>query len=232
MIRLEGVNLTRGSFSLREIRLSVPTGEYGVLMGPTASGKTSLLEAICGLRSIDSGSIRLDERYVETLDPARRGIGYVPQEASVFETMSVRRQIEMPMRLRGWSRRRVRKQVQNLASMLGIESLLVRRARGLSGGERQRVALARALSFGPEILLLDEPMSSLDDDTREQLYGALELVRSESNVTALHVTHSANEAARLGDVILRLEDGVVRRVGSPHERRRGANESLASEIDV
>ncbi len=232
MIRLEGVSLTRGLFSLREIKLSVPTGAYGVLMGPTASGKTSLLEAICGLRSIDSGSIRLAERYVETLDPARRGIGYVPQEASVFETMSVRRQIEMPMRLRGWSRRRVRKQVQQLASMLGIEPLLARRARGLSGGERQRVAMARALSFEPEVLLLDEPMSALDDDTREQLYGALELVRSESNVTALHVTHSANEAARLGDVILRLEDGVVRRVGSPHERRQGSSESLASEIDV
>ena len=232
MIRLEGLWLTRGSFSLREISLEVPTGAYGVLMGPTASGKTSLLESICGLRRIESGSVRLGDRYVEALDPAKRGVGYVPQEASVFETMTVRRQIELPMRMRGWSRRRIRKRSEELAEMLSIEPLLGRGAKGLSGGERQRVALARAISFEPEFLLLDEPMCSLDDDTREQLYPALEAVRAESGVTALHVTHSANEAARLGDVILRLDNGVVRRVGSPHERRLDSPVRIAPEIDA
>ncbi len=232
MIRLDSVSLTRGSFSLREITLTVPSGAYGVLMGSTASGKTTILEAICGLRSISSGKIRLDGRSVDLEDPAKRGVGFVPQDAAIFPTMTVRRQIELPMRVRHWRRARVRERVERLADMLAIEHLLGRRARGLSGGERQRVALARALSFGPTVLLLDEPMSALDDDTREQLYGSLEAVREETGVTALHVTHSANEAARLGDVILRLEDGHVRRVGSPHERPLGSVQSIARGIDA
>lgn len=232
MIRLDSVTLTRGSFSLREITLAVPTGAYGVLMGPTASGKTSILEAICGLRRISSGKIFLDDRSVEQEDPAERGIGFVPQEAAIFPTMSVLRQIELPMRVRHWSRGRIAERVEKLANLLAIEHLLGRRPRGLSGGERQRIALARALSFGPTILLLDEPMSALDDDTREQLYASLEAVRAETRVTALHVTHNANEAARLGDVILRLEDGFVRRIGSPHERHLDSYESIARGIDA
>ena len=166
MIRLADLSISQGTFQLDRISFAVPTGRYGVLMGQTGCGKTSLLEAIAGLRPITGGSVFLDERDVTVLAPGERGIGYVPQDAALFRTMTVYNHLAFALTLRRQKPAAVRQRVEELADWLGIRPLLFRRPGGLSGGEAQRVALGRALSFRPKDLVLDEPLSALDEGTR------------------------------------------------------------------
>jgi len=178
-------------------------------MGKTGCGKTSILEAVAGLRPIAGGQVRLGDRHVTFLEPGERGIGYVPQDAALFRTMTVYNHLAFALNLRGADRKAIQIRVVELADWLGIAHLLDRRPVGLSGGEAQRVALGRALSFRPRYLLLDEPLSSLDEDTRGSMVELLGRLRKSGDVTVLHVTHSRAEADRLADVRFRLEDGRV-----------------------
>jgi ABC-type sugar transport system ATPase subunit len=207
VISIEALGVQVGTFRLEGISIEVPTGGYSVLMGKTGSGKTTLLEAICGLRAVESGQVRLDGRDVTALSPAARGIGYVPQDRALFGTMTVRENLAFALRIRGEPSDGP---VRELASMLSIEALLDRKPRGLSGGEAQRVALGRALAARPSVLCLDEPLTALDDDTRDEMIGLLQSVRKKTGVTALHVTHSREEARRLADKIFLLGEGRVR----------------------
>jgi molybdate/tungstate transport system ATP-binding protein len=209
MIAVENLSLQQGRFFLRGISLTIPTGCYGVLMGKTGCGKTSLLEAVAGLRPVSGGAIVLDGKEVTRRPPAARGVGYVPQDAALFRTMTVRQHLAFALAIRGIDPAAADRRVRELAGWLGIGALLDRRPVGLSGGEAQRVALGRALSFQPRTLLLDEPLSSLDEETREQLIELLRGVRQGGGVTVLHVTHSRREAEALGDVIMRLEGGQI-----------------------
>jgi molybdate/tungstate transport system ATP-binding protein len=209
LIAIENLSLVLGSFALRGIALNVPTGKYAVLMGRTGSGKTSLLEAIAGLRGIRAGKIVLAGRDVTRLTPGARGLGYVPQDAALFRTLTVREHLAFALRIRGVEEWQITKRVDELADWLGLKLLLDRRPPGLSGGEAQRVALGRALSFRPQILLLDEPLSALDEETREQLVGLLKNLKERGEVTVLHVTHNRREADQLGDVIVRIEGGKI-----------------------
>jgi molybdate/tungstate transport system ATP-binding protein len=210
MIELAGVGVVSGSFSLAEVSFRVPAGAYAVLMGRTGSGKTTILEAICGLKDVVGGKILLAGRDVTRLKPAEREIGLVPQDGALFRSMTVREHLEFALEIRGWSAADCKRRVDELAAMVGVESLLSRGVVGLSGGERQRVALGRALSFRPAILCLDEPLSALDDESRQEIIELLKRVQRETGVTTLHVTHNRSEAERLADVWLRLEDGAVR----------------------
>lgn len=212
MIVVDNISVLAGEFRLDGVSLRVPTGGYGVLMGKTGSGKTTLLESIIGLRAVRSGRIWLHARDVTGLQPAVRGIGYVPQDGALFSTMTVEEQIALALVIRRVSAVEIRQRVEELAGLLGISHLLRRRPRGLSGGERQRVALGRALSFRPRVLCLDEPLSALDEDTRQQMYTLLENVRQITGVTALHITHNADEADRLADCLFRLEGGRIETV--------------------
>ncbi|MEI6391252.1 MAG: ATP-binding cassette domain-containing protein [Verrucomicrobiota bacterium] len=209
MIRLDHIAWKAGAFGLENISFAVPTGCYGVLMGPTGGGKTSLLELICGLRRPTAGAVWLGEREVTHLAPGERGLGYVPQDGALFPTMTVRENLGFALRVSRQPADKIARRVAELAKPLGIAALLDRRPTGLSGGERQRVALGRALAARPQVLLLDEPLSALDDDTREPLADLLHRVQRESAVTVLHVTHHLSEAARLADVLFRLEAGRV-----------------------
>jgi len=197
------------SFALERITFQIPTGRYGILMGPTGCGKTTILEAICGLRQVAAGSISLNGRDVTWLKPAERNIGYVPQDGALFSTMTVRDHLAFSLRIRKAAATLVEQRVADMACMLDIEHLLDRRPTGLSGGEAQRVALGRALTCRPSILCLDEPLSSLDEDMRSQMYDLLELVQQRTGVTVLHVTHSRHEAERLGHTVLRLAHGRI-----------------------
>ena len=143
--------------------------------------------------------------------PAARGIGYVPQDGALFSTMTVREHLAFALEIRRVSRKEIAERVDELARMLGITELLPRRPAGLSGGERQRVALGRALSFRPGILLLDEPLSAVDEETRGEMYDLLRKVQSEVGVTALHITHSPSEAGTLADVVFVLREGRIGR---------------------
>jgi ABC-type sugar transport system ATPase subunit len=209
VITLEKLTICQGSFSLRDIELSVPSGEYGILMGKTGCGKTTLVEAICGLRRVVSGSVLLQGVDVSRLPASARQIGYVPQDSALFPTMRVDRQIEFGLEVRNIRKREREKRVHELSELLDISTLLRRYPPGLSGGEMQRVALARALSFRPRLLCLDEPLSGLDDSTRNRLAELLREVHRRERITCLHITHNAAEAQDLGTVHFRLEDGRI-----------------------
>jgi ABC-type sugar transport system ATPase subunit len=209
MIRLEKVSLRAGSFALDGISFEVRRGEYAVLMGRTGSGKSTILEAVCGLKPVAAGRVLLGDADVTRTKPAERGIGYVPQDGALFSTLSVRRHLAFALEIRGWARGAIDERVLELGDLLGITSLFHRKPAGLSGGERQRVALGRALSFRPDVLLLDEPLSALDEETKGQMYALLKRVQEHEHVTILHVTHSLEEAGRLADRIFRIVDGAV-----------------------
>ncbi|MBE7467402.1 MAG: ABC transporter ATP-binding protein [Planctomycetes bacterium] len=210
MIRVQGLTVRAGAFALENVSFEIPTGCYGMLMGKTGSGKTTLLEALCGLKRVTAGRIELLGRDVTFAKPAERGIGLVPQDGALFTSMTVRENMDFALRIRKWPEEKMRARVAELAGLLDIERLLERKPQGLSGGERQRVALGRALAFGPQVLCLDEPLSALDDETREGMYHLLEQVRTVTGVTALHITHSSREARRLAGCLLRVEGGQVR----------------------
>jgi ABC-type sugar transport system ATPase subunit len=204
LIALEKICLRLGAFQLRDVSFTVPAGCYAVLMGRTGSGKTTVLEILCGLRRQDSGRVLLQGRDATNARPAERGIGYVPQDGALFPTLTVEEHLAFAPIVRRWPRAAVRRRVDELAEALGITHLLRRRPHGLSGGERQRVALGRALAFQPGVLLLDEPLSALDEDTRADVAALLRRLHHEGRFTALHVTHNLAEAERLGDCRLRL----------------------------
>jgi ABC-type sugar transport system ATPase subunit len=207
MIELRNVSIHSGPFALTNVSLSVPAGAYAVLMGGTGQGKTTILEAICGLRTVTDGRVILDGTEVTRYKPADRGVGYLPQDLGLFPMMTVRGHLEFALRLRRWSTAAIRERVDELAHTLGIEQLLTRHVQRLSGGEAQRVALGRALSFRPQVLLLDEPLNSVDETTRDRLCDLLRKVQKQSRLTTLHVTHSSEEARQLADRLLILAGG-------------------------
>lgn len=206
MIDVDHLCLRQGSFLLEDVSLHVPAGKYAILMGKTGCGKTTVLEAIAGLRSVVSGKIVLHDREVTYLTPAQRDVGYVPQDGALFRTMTVRDNLAFALTIRNVSAAQIRERVEQLASWLHIGYLLERRAVGLSGGETQRIALGRALANHPPVLLMDEPLSSLDEETRDQMLELLQGVPRRAQVTVLHVSHSRHEAEQLGDWIFRLND--------------------------
>ncbi|HYE20283.1 MAG TPA: ABC transporter ATP-binding protein [Tepidisphaeraceae bacterium] len=206
MVELKSLLVAAGPSTIGPVNLRMEKGSHVALMGRTGAGKTSVLEAIAGLRRVVGGSVVLDGRDVTGLRPADRGVGYVPQDLALFSTMTVRQHLSFGPELRGWDSWTIATRVAEMADLLRIAPLLDRRPAGLSGGEAQRTALGRALAFAPAILLLDEPLSALDDDTRGEMYDLLRDVRRRTGVTTLHVTHSTDEARRLADEIVRFED--------------------------
>ncbi len=207
MIELLGVGMQAGKFVLQDINCLIPSGSYAVLMGRTGCGKSSLLEAICGLRSVASGSILISGVDVTRWSVADRGIGYVPQDLALFPTLTVAEHLQFALRIRRWSRAAIAERTEQLATELGIKHLLSRRVRRLSGGEAQRTALGRALSFYPDVLLLDEPLSALDEATRREIGELLHFIKTTNSVTTLHVTHNQAEAEQLADLRLQLSEG-------------------------
>jgi molybdate/tungstate transport system ATP-binding protein len=209
MIQVEQLSIRVGRFNLRDIRLEVPAGGYAILMGRTGSGKTTLLEAICGLKTVTAGRVSVLGTDVTHLPPRARGIGYVPQDRALFQTMTVRDHLAFAPEIRGWPKDQVAKRVGELAELLGLAPLLDRKPAGLSGGEAQRVALGRALAAEPKVLLLDEPLSALDDETRDEMITLLKAVRDRTGVTTLHVTHHLEETRKLASSLFMLSNGSI-----------------------
>lgn len=207
MIALDQLAVRSGAFEMSGISLTIPEGAYAVLMGGTGQGKTTILEAICGLRAVTAGRVVLNGDDVTRRRPADRSVGYVPQDLGLFPTMTVRGHLEFALKVRRTPRSQIAKRVGELAGVLGIERLLDRTMRGLSGGESQRVALGRALSFRPRILVMDEPLNALDETTRDRLCELLRTIQRETGLTTLHVTHSRTEARSLADRLYVIDSG-------------------------
>jgi len=234
MIRIEGLNLSVGSFALKDVNLEVAPGEYFVLLGPSGSGKTLLLETLCGLRRADSGWIVIGDADVTFLEPRQRDIGYVPQDYALFPHLSVRYNVGFGLSnpllsLIGdhWN------DVDRLMAMAGISHLAHRRPRWLSGGEKQRVALARALATRPRLLLLDEPVSALDEDTRDSLCRQLKQVQQATGTTTVHVCHNFAEMMTVADRVGVIHQGEIIQVGTPEEvLRRPRNTFVAGFVQA
>ncbi len=225
MIDIRQLEMIQGEFRLTQFDFQVQAGSYCVLMGRSGCGKTSLLEAIAGLRPIQSGSIHLGERDITHLKPAERGVGYVPQDRALFPTLKIRDQLAFSLVVRRLTSAQIGERVNELAHLLGIEPLLDRMPQGLSGGEAQRVALGRALACHPAVLLLDEPLSALDEELHEEMCSLLKQVHEQSKVSVLHITHSLQEAQRLGDVHYRLEKGQAVPISFRNDLHHSATQS-------
>jgi ABC-type sulfate/molybdate transport systems ATPase subunit len=196
--------------ALGPIDLTVPAGQVLVVLGPSGAGKSLLLDTIAGFRTPQYGRVHLDGRDITDLPPEQRRIGMVFQHAALFPHLSVRDNIGFAPDLRGCRRDPL---VQELLDRFGIAHLAERAPRTLSGGERQRVALARALSSRPALMLLDEPLSALDQPVREELRDVLAHTLRELGVPAVHVTHDRDEALHLGDDLAILAAGTLRQTG-------------------
>ena len=207
MIELVDLTIRSGPFALTGVQLRVEAGDYAALMGQTGQGKTTILEAICGLRRVTAGRILLDGHDVTRLKPGDRNVGYVPQDLALFPTMTVRGHLEFALRVRRYGGALVRERVDELAAALQIAPLLGRRIQHLSGGEAQRVALGRALSFRPRVLLLDEPLNALDEATHSGLCQLLRTLQQQYGLTILHVTHNRSEARAVADRLFALQAG-------------------------
>jgi len=228
LVEIRNVSIRLGAFAVQEANVAVAPGEYFVLLGPTGAGKTVLLECVAGLYRPERGDIVVAGERVNDLPPERRGLGYLPQDYALFPHLDVARNIGFGMRLRKRPAAEIERGVKKLADLLGITHLLHRSPVKLSGGERQRVALARALAIEPKVLLLDEPLSALDEQTREGLCVELRRVHQELGTTTVHVSHNFEETLMVADKIGILHQGRVQQIGTPEEVFRRPNSEFVA----
>jgi ABC-type Fe3+/spermidine/putrescine transport system ATPase subunit len=227
-LSVESLNVTLGGFSLEDVTLSCARGEYHVLLGPTGSGKSSLLKCILGFHRPGSGRIHLDGGEITAELPERRRIGYVPQDYALFPHLNVEENLRFGLRQRRIPSEQADSLVDRLSEVLGIERLRQRKVQYLSGGERQKVAIGRALATRPKMLLLDEPFSSIDEGAKRGLWLELRQIIGEVGITTLHVTHNLEEAYSLGQRQSVMIEGSLVQSGDTREVfQRPANESVA-----
>lgn len=209
MLQIKNTSFKAGDFTVDNIDLTVESKEFFVIMGPTGSGKSLLVKAICGIIPIQSGSIHIDGKDVTNLEPRKRQVGYVPQNSSLFPHLSVSDNILFPLKIRKINRKEALKKTAPIIDALNISSLLERTTLNLSGGEQQKVALARALSFKPKLLILDEPVSALDEPTRCEICGLLKTIQQDFSITTIHICHNLEEARIVSDRIAIISNGRI-----------------------
>lgn len=209
MVLLDNLAVNAGEFSISGVCIEIPKGKCAVLQGKSGSGKTTIMEAICGLREVVSGVIEIQSRDVTHEVPAARNVGLVPQDNVLFQTMTVREQMSYSLVLRKWNKAAMLERVNQLAKSLNIEHLLERKPTGLSGGEAKRVAIGRAMAASPDLLCLDESFTGLDDETREEVMQVVKAAIQKEGVTTLLITHQRQEAEFMGDVSYVIKDGMV-----------------------
>jgi putative spermidine/putrescine transport system ATP-binding protein len=215
-LEVSNLRFSRDGFSVA-VSFSLRKGQTGVLLGPSGCGKTTLLRCIAGLEAQDEGSISIEGKPIDALPPERRNLGFIFQDLALFDHLTGRQNIAFGMKLRGQPATEAESRIEALAGTLKIRGLLGRRPYAMSGGERQRLAFARAVAPRPELLLMDEPLSSLDAPLRRELRAYLRSSLRAEGVTALHVTHDVEEALELGDMIFVMKNGRIVVSGTPEE---------------
>jgi thiamine transport system ATP-binding protein len=229
MLRVENVTVRfDGKVALDGVTLDVAENEVVTVLGPSGSGKSTLLRVIAGLQLPDSGRVLLEEEDLASVPAHRRGIGLVFQDHALFHHRDVGENVAFGLRMRGDPSREVERQVRELLDLVGLAGYERRSVATLSGGEQRRVALARALAREPRVLLLDEPLGSLDRRLRDRLLADLARLFAELRVTALYVTHDQAEAFALGHRVAVMRAGRIVQVGTPDELwGRPADEDVA-----
>ncbi len=218
MLRVENVTVRFGDqAALDGVDLDVGRGEVLTILGPSGCGKTTLLRVVAGLQRPDSGRVLLDGADVTDVPPHRRGVGLVFQDHALFHHRDVFGNVAFGLRMQGREDTAVTARVRELLELVGLAGFERRSIATLSGGEQQRVALARALAPEPRVLLLDEPLGSLDRRLRDRLLEDLDGLFDELRVTAVYVTHDQAEAFALGDRVAIMRAGRIAQTGSPDE---------------
>jgi multiple sugar transport system ATP-binding protein len=218
-IKLTNLNKSYGTVHiLKDVNLDIKSGEFVVFVGPSGCGKSTLLRSICGLESISSGKLEIDNAVVNEVPPSKRGIAMVFQSYALYPHMSVFENISFALENQGVSRDEIKQRVGKVADMLQLTPYLTRLPKALSGGQRQRVAIGRAIVRGAKVFLFDEPLSNLDAALRVATRMEIaKLKRDMPNTTMIYVTHDQVEAMTLADRIVVLQAGVVEQVGTPME---------------
>ena len=215
--------------AIDKITFEVPDHEFWVLVGPSGCGKSTILRAIAGLESITSGELYIGDRLVNDLPARQRDIAMVFQNYALYPHMSVAENLAFGLRMRQEKPANITRRVQEVAHSLNIEHLLHRKPKQLSGGQQQRVALGRAIARQPQVFLLDEPLSNLDAQLREDTRAELKQIHDRFKITTIYVTHDQVEAMTLADRIVVLQDGVIQQIASPQEiYAHPANRMVAS----
>ncbi|TDV05486.1 ABC transporter ATP-binding protein [Paraburkholderia caballeronis] len=215
-LQLVGVSKHYGAVqAVIDAVLDVQDGEFVSLLGPSGSGKTSTLMMIAGFEEPTAGSILLGGKRVENVPPNQRDIGMVFQSYALFPHLSIADNVAFPLKVRKWKRADIDAAVRRVLALVGLEDKAERLPKQLSGGQQQRVALARALVYEPKLLLLDEPLSALDKNMREQMQIELRRIHRQVGITTLYVTHDQSEAMTLSDRIVVFNHGRIEQVGTP-----------------
>ena len=216
MLELKNIAKQLGDFSISQVSFTVNEGEYFILLGVSGAGKSLLLEMIAGLVAPDAGTIAMDGKDITKERIQSRGIGLVFQDYAVFPHLTVKENVGYSLHGAPYTHARKKEMIHEIAVRMNIDHLLNRKPSTLSGGEQQRVAIARTLVQNPQILLLDEPLSSLDPKLRGEIRSLLRQINRDGQ-TVIHVTHDYEEAVSLADTIAVMNDGQIIQAGRPEE---------------
>ncbi|MGI6118240.1 MAG: ABC transporter ATP-binding protein [Bilifractor sp.] len=206
-----------GVVAVENFNLKIKDREFIVLVGPSGCGKSTALRMVAGLETITKGELTIDGKVMNNVDPKDRDIAMVFQNYALYPHMTVRQNMEFPLKLRKMPQNEIDARVNNAAEILGITEYLSRKPKALSGGQRQRVAIGRAIVRDPKVLLMDEPLSNLDAKLRNQMRSEIIKLRKKIESTFIYVTHDQTEAMTLGDRIVVMKYGVIQQVGAPQE---------------
>jgi len=199
------------------VSFSVEKGEIVCLLGPSGCGKTTLLRLIAGLEQFDSGKIIFENNDLSKTPASKRNFGLMFQNLSLFPHMNVFENIAFGLKMKNLSTQHIDTQVSNLLAMVGLKGYSKRDVNELSGGQQQRIALARAIAPSPTLLMLDEPLGSLDSNLRNSLQIQIRDIVKKIGVTSIYVTHDRNEALTIADKIVLMNNGKIIQIGTPNE---------------
>lgn len=229
MLEVNQLSKNCGDFNLGPLNLNIDTGEHIVLLGPSGSGKSLLLEIICGFAQPDTGRVVLNGTEILSLRPDKRKVGLVMQHPAMFPHLTVGQNIAYALKNKGIARTALKKEMENFAEKCKVGHLLHRSPESLSGGEIQRVSIARTLAAQPDLLLLDEPLSSLDVQLRDDLRKIIRSLK-EDHIPVLHVTHDPEEAIRLADRVGIMQSGTIVQIGDPISVMRNPSNAFVARM--
>ena len=203
--------------AVSDFTLEIADKEFIVLVGPSGCGKSTTLRMVAGLEDISQGELYIDGKLVNDEEPKDRDIAMVFQSYALYPHMTVRQNMEFPLKLRKMNKEEIDRRVNQAAETLDIVQYLDRKPKALSGGQRQRVAIGRAIVREPKVLLMDEPLSNLDAKLRNQMRAEIIKLRQRIDTTFIYVTHDQTEAMTLGDRIVIMKDGFIQQIGTPQQ---------------
>ena len=218
-LSLQGIQkiYPNGFHAVKDFNLEIADKEFIIFVGPSGCGKSTTLRMIAGLEDISGGTLKIDGKVMNDVEPKDRDIAMVFQNYALYPHMTVYDNMAFGLKLRKVPKDEIDKKVREAAKILDLEKLLDRKPKALSGGQRQRVAMGRAIVRNPKVFLMDEPLSNLDAKLRVQMRIEISKLHENLGATIIYVTHDQTEAMTLGDRIVIMKDGIVQQVGTPQE---------------